>query len=569
MNFCESCGAKLEADSKFCIGCGAKVTDAANSEAGSTDVDSDYISIDPGYFDIDNDNNDPGHIDIDNLKPFEFNVISNTEKTDYGAGSTVVSDYVANITGTGGYDSGSPGSNEHEVVITRHKREDTGSYQNNEQPYTEYQSIEQPYNEYHNEGYAPSQISQQQYNQQYNQQQNQHFSGQYDTRSQGGNKKNIAIVALIAAVLLLGGVVFFGMFNGAELVGNLFSGNTNNTGGPAIGGDTTPPVVTSSPNPGQEGQDDTPVAPPDAEYIFIPDLTGLHQSEADGALRELGVLPEYLFMEDDLPEGTVLQVTEAGTEVMQGSTVRVLVSSGPSYIIIDNPRIVVTARYDSGRGRFSNRDAYADSVRAAGGIPYLPGDDNTIGNMFRTGNANNADAIAEQYDGLVLTGGGDISARFFGQTKHPASEEPDENCDIAEIALCNAFIKAGKPVLGINRGMQIINVAMGGDIIQDIPDLLSIASDVHSGQSRHTIEIEPNTWLYDLHGNSLLTYSNHHQAIGRLADGFTIVARYGVVVEAIQNGNILGVQFNPDRLSDGGALIYSDFIRRCSHIPIR
>jgi putative glutamine amidotransferase len=147
---------------------------------------------------------------------------------------------------------------------------------------------------------------------------------------------------------------------------------------------------------------------------------------------------------------------------------------------------------------------------------------------------------------------------------------PDENLDIVELALTRAFVDAGKPVFGVNRGMQVINIAMGGDIIQDIPDLLGLPSNVHSGNNRHTIQIEPNTWLFDMFGSSLVTYSSHHQALGRVADGFTVVARVGPVIEAIERGNILGVQFNPARLAgDGGLLIYSDFITRCSYGPVR
>ena len=198
-----------------------------------------------------------------------------------------------------------------------------------------------------------------------------------------------------------------------------------------------------------------------------------------------------------------------------------------------------------------------------------PRDDDLLADAIRTGNSANADTIAARYDGLILTGGGDISARFFGQERHFASADPDENYDVAEIALCQAFIRAGKPVLGVNRGMQIINVAMGGDIIQDIPDLLGIASNVHSGGSRHTIRIEPGTWLYDMFGSSLVTFSSHHQAVGRIADGFVIVARTGEVVEAIERGNVLGVQFHPERLADEArSAIYNDFIQRCSYVLV-
>jgi serine/threonine protein kinase/GMP synthase-like glutamine amidotransferase len=238
----------------------------------------------------------------------------------------------------------------------------------------------------------------------------------------------------------------------------------------------------------------------------------------------------------------------------------------PSVIYIETPKIVITTRYDTRNRRFAPRDDVVSSVFAAGGIPVFPDNDTMLADAIQNGNANNADIIAGLYDGLILTGGGDISARFFGQERHWASGDPDENCDIAEIALCRAFIRAGKPVFGINRGMQVINVAMGGDIIQDIPDLLGISSNVHSGNNSHTIQIEPGTWLHNLFGSSLTVDSWHHQAIGRLADNLTVAARVGVVIEAIEYGNIIGVQFNPARMPNADMLsIYNDFIHRCSY----
>jgi gamma-glutamyl-gamma-aminobutyrate hydrolase PuuD len=241
---------------------------------------------------------------------------------------------------------------------------------------------------------------------------------------------------------------------------------------------------------------------------------------------------------------------------------------------IEAPIIVITTRYNSNTGRFVNQDEYAEAVRSAGGIPMLPDNDSMLADALRTGDISNVDAIAALYDGLILPGGGDISASFFGQVPHPLSGTPDVNLDRVEIALCQAFINAGKPVLGVNRGMQVLNVAMGGDIIQDIPDLLGIPSNVHSGSNTHIINIVPDSWLYELfdRSSSLLTYSSHHQSVGRIADGFVIAAYIDEVVEAIENGNALGVQFQtrPDRLpGDYSSRLYMDFIKRCSRIPIR
>jgi putative glutamine amidotransferase len=234
------------------------------------------------------------------------------------------------------------------------------------------------------------------------------------------------------------------------------------------------------------------------------------------------------------------------------------------------PKIVITTRYNPQRDEFFLQDAHAQSVTSAGGVPIQAENDWMLANLLRTGDISNVAAIAELYDGLILTGGGDISARFFGQTRHPASSDPDEIRDIAEIALCQAFMNAGKPILGINRGMQVLNVAMGGDLYQDIPDLLWIDDSVHNGNTTHTIDIIQGSWLYEMFGASLETVSNHHQAVGFLAEGFTIAAYTGPVIEAIENGNALGIQFNPERSGAiVSAIIFEDFIRRCSYAPVR
>jgi len=414
------------------------------------------------------------------------------------------------------------------------------------------------------------------YSHQYTDAQDATFVQQTSRNNVVRGKSIMLFIAIAVALTLLSGVLYyFFVLDGNELITGMKSidkahengevhenGETHEDGEAEIEDDTTL-IDSLLPVPDQT---DTYEAGSDVVYVVVPDLIGVKHTELESVFDELNLIPEYEFIEDDAEEGTVLWVADSGGEVPINTTLTVQVSLGLPYTYIENPRIVVTTRYDSTRGRFLDRNSYTNSVIAAGGIPILPGDDVMIASAIRDGNIANADAIAEKYDGLVLTGGGDISARLFGQERHPASGNPDENRDIAEIALAQAFVNAGKPVLGINRGMQVLNVAMGGDLIQDIPDLLGIGSNIHSGNNRHTIQIEPDTWLYDMYGSSLSTYSSHHQAIGRLADGFNTVASIGPVIEAIERGDILGVQFNPERLSDGGTLIYSDFIRRCSYV---
>ena len=78
--------------------------------------------------------------------------------------------------------------------------------------------------------------------------------------------------------------------------------------------------------------------------------------------------------------------------------------------------------------------------------------------------------LAERFDGLLLSGGGDLSADLFGQQKHIKSSTPDKRRDTEEFALIQAFCAKKKPILGICRGIQVLNVFFGGDLVQDVPN---------------------------------------------------------------------------------------------------
>jgi hypothetical protein len=114
--------------------------------------------------------------------------------------------------------------------------------------------------------------------------------------------------------------------------------------------------------------------------------------------------------------------------------------------------------------------------------------------------------------------------------------------------------------------MQIINVAMGGELIQDIPAILDIPLHVHfRSTARHDITIRRGTWLYSMFGSVIETNSLHHQSLDGTAPGFTVVAYTGPVIEAFERGNLLGVQYHPERMFDEGKVkFFEDFIYRCS-----
>ena len=168
------------------------------------------------------------------------------------------------------------------------------------------------------------------------------------------------------------------------------------------------------------------------------------------------------------------------------------------------------------------------------------------------------------YDKLLLPGGGDIHPSRFGQEDR-GSAAADKALDEAQFSLLHAFLQAGKPVLGICRGMQIINVYLGGDLIQDLP-----TAPLHrwSGQDQaHQAQTEPGSLLSAFCPPLCQVNSAHHQGCGRIGTGLTVTQwSPDGVPEAVEheNGRILGVQWHPERthllshlpdMIDGGRII--------------
>ncbi len=155
-------------------------------------------------------------------------------------------------------------------------------------------------------------------------------------------------------------------------------------------------------------------------------------------------------------------------------------------------------------------------------------------------------------DGLLLAGGGDLDSALFGQARQ-GSNPPDPVRDRAELALFRAFFQAGKPILGICRGMQVINVALGGDLIQDLPSTLR-PFHAPSGEEDlvHPIRAAEEGFLYPLYGPVFPVNSWHHQAVGRLGEGLRASAwAEGGFAEALEHTHlpVLGVQFHPERMA--------------------
>ena len=216
------------------------------------------------------------------------------------------------------------------------------------------------------------------------------------------------------------------------------------------------------------------------------------------------------------------------------------------------PLIGLTANRDDARSPLSVNAAYSEAVLAAGGIPVLltfPLSEEDILQLTGT------------LDGILFTGGGDIHPFFFGEETHRSCGPVFPERDRAELALAKAADAAGLPVLGICRGAQILNVALGGDIFQDIPSQakgggpfpIAHRQPFSASIPAHRVHVEPGSLLEKIAGPGPLSVNSlHHQAIRRRAPGLSCcgLAPDGII-EAVwkpEHKFFLGIQWHPERL---------------------
>ena len=174
-------------------------------------------------------------------------------------------------------------------------------------------------------------------------------------------------------------------------------------------------------------------------------------------------------------------------------------------------------------------------------------------------------------DGLLLPGGGDMDPKFYGQERIPACGEPNLLRDTAEPLLLRTFLAADKPVLGICRGIQVMNAVLGGDLYQDIKPFQHLPHNGHWAKV-HTVTVRRGTLLSRILGqDTVLVNSQHHQAVDRVAPGFTLAAlSEDGIVEAIEKPDArfcLGVQWHPEWLSDADPAmqgLFDAFVNACS-----
>ncbi len=218
------------------------------------------------------------------------------------------------------------------------------------------------------------------------------------------------------------------------------------------------------------------------------------------------------------------------------------------------PRILISAATARPEAALN----YENAVRAAGGdfvTRYCP-------------------EVDLSFNGLLLTGGGDMEPWRYGHEDR-GSLLPDPSRDQAELALVKAYIAAGKPILAICRGCQVLNVALGGTLVQDLGEHLNLFHRRLEADKVHPVHAQEGSILHALYGPLFPVNSAHHQAVDMPGKDLAVTARSEAgVVEAIElpGTPVLGVQFHPERMAgahlrpdtvDGGA-VFRWFLAHCT-----
>jgi putative glutamine amidotransferase len=207
------------------------------------------------------------------------------------------------------------------------------------------------------------------------------------------------------------------------------------------------------------------------------------------------------------------------------------------------PRIGITTYGRNDEGRFTIPAKYVDAVRRAGGLPLL----------LAPGEPRLAEWL-ELVDALILTGGPDVDPKHYQGSKHPQVYGIDSERDASDLFLVRHVVKEKLPALCICRGTQVLNVALGGTLVEHLPDVVG-EKVLHRGKERaytpHAVRIDADSRLAEILGATEMSpMSSHHQSIRDVAPGLRVVARApdGVVeaVEMREHPGLVAVQWHPE-----------------------
>jgi putative glutamine amidotransferase len=233
--------------------------------------------------------------------------------------------------------------------------------------------------------------------------------------------------------------------------------------------------------------------------------------------------------------------------------------------LVNSPKIGVTAALreqaqssvQNPSGRFVRTDLdYVEGVAEAGGMPVV---------LPPSVSVRAAEALLDGLDGLLLSGGPDLDPGYYGEEPIPELGATIPAWDALEMAMLGQALQRGMPIFGICRGMQILNVALGGTLYQDVSsqlgaDVLNHWQATPKCQSTHEVEVLDDSYLAQItHRQTVEVNSYHHQGIKGLADALTVSASSADgVIEALESRDfsdrwLVGVQWHPEGMRDIGS----------------
>lgn len=217
---------------------------------------------------------------------------------------------------------------------------------------------------------------------------------------------------------------------------------------------------------------------------------------------------------------------------------------------MQKPLIGLTPAHDTKNDDLNMRPTYMRAVSHAGGIPVM---------LPLEASTQDLEQLAKTLDGFLFTGGPDIHPFYFGEETLSACGNVSPARDKMELELLSLVMKTGKPILGICRGVQLINVGLGGNIYQDLPSQFKEAFPIAHTQPfyytspAHRVTVVDNTRLMEIVGEKEIPVNSmHHQAIRKVAPALTVSAyAANSLVEAVEMPDypfLLGVQWHPEYL---------------------
>jgi len=221
-----------------------------------------------------------------------------------------------------------------------------------------------------------------------------------------------------------------------------------------------------------------------------------------------------------------------------------------SPLVSNKPLIGISLGWNETKNTVNN--TYVNSVLKNGGVPYL---------IPVTDNVEVLRQIVSQLDGIIFTGGEDFAPAYFGEEEHEHLGEVNVTRDTYDLTLFKLALDRNIPTLGICRGLQLINVAMGGTLYQDLPS--EKPSDINHRQEEagtvatHSVSVVEGSLMHQILGEKEVQVNTfHHQAIEKLAPGLKIVGwsndSVPEMIEAYPHRQIIGTQFHPEIFTNAG-----------------